>query len=216
MPRSILYRQPRRVVVLAAAILWISCVDGQSSSLIHSRSGLVEMLLEYLEVRYPHQAFNEHVLYISVSRQRLFHVVQRRLVAEYEVSTSRNGLGAEQDSHRTPTGLHRIHGKVGEGVPQFGVLRDREFTGVIADPDFAGQDKDWITTRILWLDGLEPGRNKGGAVDSRERFIYLHGTANERSIGSPTSMGCVRMRNADIVELFDAVPDGTMVVILDN
>jgi hypothetical protein len=95
-------------------------------------------------------------------------------------------------------------------------LRDREFTGTFADPDFAGVDKDWITSRVLWLEGLEEGVNRGGAVDSRERMIYIHGTANERSVGTPSSMGCIRMRNDDIISLYDLVPVGTLVVILDN
>ena len=182
----------------------------------HPRQGVADMLLEYLEEKHPGQRFNGDLLYVSVQRQRLLHVRDGRLIAEYPVATSARGLGAEQDSYRTPTGLHRVNGKHGAGVPLYGVLKDRVFTGAIADPDFACQDKDWITTRLLWLDGMEPGINQGGAVDSRERCIYIHGTANERSIGTPSSMGCVRMRNADIVELFDRVPDGALVVILDN
>lgn len=188
----------------------------QSQPVVQPRQGLVDMLMEYLEVRYPNHSLGDHVLYVSVRRQRLFHVRAGRLLAEYEVATARNGLGAERDSYKTPTGLHRINGKLGDGVPLFGVLRDREYTGMINDPDSSDPDKDWITTRILWLDGLEPGVNKGGSVDSRERFIYIHGTANESSVGQPTSMGCVRMRNVDIVALFDGVPDGALVVILDN
>ncbi len=174
------------------------------------------MLIEYLEARYPGHDLAGDILYVSVHRQSLMHVREHTLLAEYPVSTSAKGLGAVQDSYRTPLGLHRVQGKHGEGVPLFGVLKDREFTGVIADPDIAGQDKDWITSRVLWLDGLEPGINQGGSVDSRERYIYIHGTANERSIGTPSSMGCIRMRNADIIALFDAVPEGTLVVILDN
>lgn len=180
------------------------------------RQGLVDLLLEYLEARYPDRDFAGDVLYVSVKRQRLFHVRGGALVSEFPVSTASNGLGSRQDSYRTPTGLHRIRGKYGDEVPAFGILRDREFTGAFADPDFAGQDKDWITSRVLWLDGLEPGVNNGGSVDSRERFIYIHGTANERSVGMPSSMGCVRMRNADVIALYDQIPDGALVVILDN
>ncbi|MEZ4739014.1 MAG: L,D-transpeptidase [Flavobacteriales bacterium] len=93
---------------------------------------------------------------------------------------------------------------------------DRRFTGDLADPDFAGVDKDWITSRILWLEGLEPGINQGGSVDSHDRYIYIHGTANERSLGTASSMGCVRMRNDDVIDLFERVPLGALVVILDN
>lgn len=180
------------------------------------KQGLVDLLIEYLHARYPDAVLSEDLLYISVRRQRLFHIHQGSLKAEYEVATAQKGLGSEQDSYRTPTGLHRINGKFGDGVPPFGIMRDREFTGACADPDFEGVDKDWITSRVLWLDGQEPGVNSGGEVDSRARFIYIHGTANEGSIGTPSSMGCIRMRNHDVIELFSQVPDGTTVVILDN
>lgn len=191
-------------------------VAGQSPVPVPMRQGLVELLLEYLDARYPGQDFSNDVLYVSVKRQRLFHVRNGVLINEYAVATASNGLGSQQDSYRTPTGLHRVRGKYGDAVPSFGILRDRVFTGAFADPDFAGQDKDWITSRVLWLDGLEPGVNSGGSVDSRERFIYIHGTANERSVGVPSSMGCIRMRNADVIALYDQVPDGALVVILDN
>lgn len=203
-------------LVLQVGLLLCTRASGQAAIARHPQQGLADMLMEYLEVRYPGQVFTGDILYVSVHRQQLLHLRSGVLIAAYAVSTASKGLGAAQDSYRTPTGLHRVNGKHGDGVPLFGILRDREFTGGIADPDFAGQDKDWITTRLLWLDGLEPGVNRGGMVDSRERFIYIHGTANERSIGRPASMGCVRMRNADIVTLFEAVPDGALVVILDN
>lgn len=187
-----------------------------TSAHLHARQGLVDMLLEYMEVRYPGTDLAGHVLYISVHRQALYHVHDRRLVAEYPIATASNGLGTQRDSYRTPTGLHRISEKIGEGVPLHGILKDRIYTGELADTEFAGVDNDRITSRILWLDGLEHGHNKGGAVDSRERFIYIHGTANERSIGTASSRGCIRMRNADVVALYDQVPSGALVVILDN
>ncbi|MDX9751778.1 MAG: L,D-transpeptidase [Flavobacteriales bacterium] len=177
---------------------------------------LVDMLLEYMEVRYPGHDMEGDLLYVQVSSQRLFHVRGRRLVREYTIATASNGLGSETNSYRTPTGLHRVSRKYGDGVPMYGILKDRKFTGELADPDFAGVDQDWITSRILWLDGLEPGHNQGGKIDSRRRYIYIHGTANERSIGTPSSRGCIRMRNADVIELYDQVPVGALVVVLDN
>ncbi len=182
----------------------------------HPRQGLADLLLEYLEVRYSGTDLMGDILYVSVQRQSLFHLRRRRLLNVYPVATSGRGLGAETDSYRTPEGLHRISDKVGDEVPPLGILKDRVFTGELADVDFAGVDKDWITSRILWLDGLEPGLNKGGSVDSHNRFIYIHGTANERSVGKPSSMGCIRMCNADVIKLYDAVPVGALVVILDN
>ena len=178
--------------------------------------GLVDMLLEYLQIRYPEQSFSGDVLYVSIHRQALFQVSDGRLLCMYPVATAKAGLGAADGSWRTPTGLHRISEKIGDRVPALGILRDRKFTGELADPDFAGVDKDWITSRILWLEGLEPGVNQGGNVVSHARYIYIHGTANEKSVGTASSMGCVRMRNDDVIRLYDQVPVGTLVVILDN
>lgn len=183
---------------------------------VHPKQGLIDLLMEYMQVRYPDHAVDGDLLYISVHRQTLFHVRNGALLTEYPIATATNGLGAEQDSYRTPTGLHRITEKVGDGVPPLGILKDRTFTGELADPDFAGVDKDWITSRILWLSGLEPGTNQGGAVDSHDRYIYIHGTANERSVGTPSSKGCIRMRNADVIALYDQVPVNALVVVLDN
>lgn len=186
------------------------------------KQGLVDMLLEYLEVRYPGEDVDGDVLYIQVSNQRMFHVRGRRLMTEYHIATATNGLGSETNSFRTPTGLHRVSEKYGDGVPMYGIFKDRRFTGELADPSqdgtpgSQGMDKDWITSRILWLDGVEPGHNKGGGKDSHERYIYIHGTANERSIGTPSSRGCIRMRNADVIALYDQVPIGALVVVLDN
>jgi len=182
----------------------------------HPKQGLVDMLIEYLGSRYGPIELEGHILYISVQRQSLYHIDGGKLLVEYPIATSGKGLGSQRDSYRTPTGLHRVREKIGDDVPPLGILRDRLFTGEFADLDFAGVDKDWITSRVLWLEGLEPGHNQGGSVDSYERYIYIHGTANERSIGTPSSMGCVRMRNADVIALYAAIPVGTLVVILDN
>jgi len=182
----------------------------------HPKQGLADLLLEYLEVRYTGTDLMGDLLYVSVQRQALFHLRLGRLLNVYPIATSSRGLGAETDSYRTPAGLHRISEKVGDEVPPMGILKDRVYTGELANVDLSGVDKDWITSRILWLDGLEPGVNKGGSVDSHDRTIYIHGTANERSVGTPSSMGCIRMCNADVIKLYDAVPVGALVVILDN
>jgi L,D-transpeptidase YbiS len=185
-------------------------------TIAHPRQGLVDMMLEYMEARYQGLDRQQDILYVSVHRQMLFHVKKGMLVAEYPIATASNGLGTLRDTYRTPTGLHRIREKIGDEVPPFGILKDRVFTGELADPDFAGVDKDWITSRVLWLEGLEPGHNRGGNVDSHDRFIYIHGTANERSIGMPSSRGCIRMRNADVIDLFERVPVGAMVLVADD
>jgi hypothetical protein len=177
---------------------------------------IVDFLLEYLAVRYPGTSFEDDLLYVSISRQSLFHVKRGRSLDVYRVSTALRGIGNAVNSHRTPTGLHRVAVKYGEGVPQLGILRNRIYTGEQADPGDTGQDSDLITSRILWLEGLEKDVNSGGRVDSKARHIYIHGTANERAIGTACSRGCVRMLNSDVIRLFDAVSTGTPVVILDN
>jgi hypothetical protein len=205
----------RKALIIAGLLCGGPAIMAQQGS-EHPRQGLADLLLEYLEVRYTGADLMGDILYVSVQRQSLFHLRRRRLLNVYPVATSGRGLGAETDSYRTPEGLHRISDKVGDEVPPLGILKERVYTGELADVDFAGVDKDWITSRILWLDGLEPGLNKGGSVDSHDRFIYIHGTANERSVGTPSSMGCIRMCNADVIKLYDAVPVGALVVILDN
>lgn len=205
----------RKALIIAGLVCGGQAIVAQQGP-EHPKQGLADLLLEYLEVRYTGTDLMGDILYVSVQRQSLFHLRRRRLLNVYPVATSGRGLGAETDSYRTPEGLHRISDKVGDEVPPLGILKDRVFTGELADVDFAGVDKDWITSRILWLDGLEPGLNKGGSVDSHNRFIYIHGTANERSVGKPSSMGCIRMCNADVIKLYDAVPVGALVVILDN
>jgi hypothetical protein len=178
------------------------------------KQALADFLLEWMEARYPGAPVEGTVLYVSVHSQRLFLVSGGEMRAEYIISTARNGLGARMDSQRTPVGLHRVVRKFGADVPAYGVFEQRRFTGNLARPGTAGVDL--ITSRILWLDGLEPGVNEGGTVDSMQRGIYIHGTADEASLGTPSSHGCIRMQNRDVIELFGRVPVGALVVILDN
>jgi hypothetical protein len=175
---------------------------------------LADFLLEWMQVRYPAAPSEGYVLYVSVQSQRMYFVVEGELKAEYVISTARNGLGASRNSNRTPEGLHRVVRKFGEGVPPRGIFKARQFTGEVASGETANDDL--ITSRILWLDGMEPGVNEGGSVDSMERGIYIHGTADEASLGTPSSHGCIRMRNSDVIALYDRILLGTLVVILDN
>lgn len=137
------------------------------------------------------------------------------LIREYPVSTAANGLGEANGSFCTPRGRHRIAEKIGAGAPLYAAFKGREPTGEIWTPalDAADPGRDWILTRILWLEGLEPGKNQGGTVDTHARYIYIHGTNEEHRIGTPASHGCVRMKNADVAELFDLVQVGTEVRI---
>ena len=137
------------------------------------------------------------------------------VVRAYPVSTSRYGAGERVDSLRTPRGRHVVRAKIGEGQPVGTVFRGRRTTGEVYSEALARQypDRDWVLTRILWLSGVEVGRNRLGAVDSMRRYIYIHGTPESQALGTPASQGCVRMSNADVVELFDLVSPGTEVDI---
>ena len=136
-------------------------------------------------------------------------------IRRYSVSTARNGPGEEKGSYRTPRGKHVVRARIGAGAPLGAAFRGRRQTGEIWTPDVAAAEpgRDWILTRILWLSGTEPGRNRLGNVDSMRRYIYIHGTPDTEPMGVPLSIGCVRMRNRDVAELFDLVPAGTPVEI---
>ena len=138
-----------------------------------------------------------------------------RELKRYSVSTSKHGAGEEEGSFRTPRGEHIVRAKIGAGQPVNTVFRGRRPTGEIWTPDLGERfpGRDWILTRILWLSGRELGKNRLGKVDTMRRYIYIHGSPDSVPMGTPGSIGCIRMRNADIVELFDRIPAGTPVRI---
>ena len=154
----------------------------------------------------------ERLVVVDVAAQRLALVEGRRVTLELPVSTAVVGVGGEAGSHRTPPGWHRIRARIGAGRPLGAEFRSREPTGRI----WAGEtsDEDLMLTRILTLEGLEPGVNQGPGCDSLERYIYFHGTNHEDAIGRPASHGCIRLRNADMAALFDRVREGDPVVIV--
>ena len=134
----------------------------------------------------------------------------------YAVSSSEKGVGELVDSNCTPRGKHVIRAKIGAGQPVNTVFLRRRPTGEIYSPELGEKhpDRDWILTRILWLSGLEPGFNRLGECDTMRRYIYIHGTPDSARLGIPGSHGCIRMHNADLVELFDMVSTGTTVEII--
>ncbi|MBF0261839.1 MAG: L,D-transpeptidase [Magnetococcales bacterium] len=131
----------------------------------------------------------------------------------WPVSTGLAGFGCQQDSGRTPTGMHRIGAMIGADAPLGMVFRSRQATGEIVQPGEM-REGDFITSRILWLEGVEPGHNQGPGIDSRERYIYIHGTPQVARLGTPASAGCVRMRDTHVARLFLRVKPGTLVYIL--
>jgi L,D-transpeptidase YbiS len=133
----------------------------------------------------------------------------------YSVSTSKHGVGEQNGSFCTPRGRHIVRAKIGAGQPLGAVFARRRPTGEVWTPAMhaANPGRDWILTRILWLSGCEPGFNRLGDVDTMRRYVYIHGTHDKAEMGKPGSIGCVRMRNSDIIELFDLVPPYTPVDI---
>lgn len=154
---------------------------------------------------------------ISLKNQTLTLSDQDEVLATFRISTAANGPGEKMDSECTPRGQHVIDEKIGGGCITNTVFVGRRPTGEIYDEDLRQQNpgRDWILTRILWLRGLEIGRNNGGSVDSKARYIYIHGSPESSSMGIPGSRGCVRMRNDDIMRLFELVTEGTPVNIVN-
>lgn len=140
---------------------------------------------------------------------------QDRVLTRYAISTGLNGPGEQDGSGCTPTGMHYIRAMIGDGLPENTVFRARRPTGEIYSRSLAEShpDRDWILSRIIWLCGLEPGRNRGGRVDTFRRFIYIHGTPDSEPMGVAASHGCIRMRNRDVIELFTRVRPGVRVSI---
>ena len=155
------------------------------------------------------------ILRVSLAAQTLALTRGGALEKTYTVSTSKHGAGETHGSFKTPRGRHIVRAKIGAGAPLNAVLRGRRPTGEIYSAALASAhpDRDWILTRILWLSGTEIGRNRLGRVDTMRRYIYIHGMPDTEPLGVPASIGCIRMANRDVVELFDLVEAGTVVDI---
>ena len=153
---------------------------------------------------------------INISTQYIDLIDKNGLIIKrYAISTSKNGAGEQNGSYCTPRGRHIVRAKIGAGRPLNTVFVERRPTGEVYSPELARSfpKRDWILTRILWLSGCEPGYNRLGAVDTMRRAIYIHGSPDSAEMGKPGSHGCIRMRNEDLVELFDLVPVRTPVEI---
>jgi L,D-transpeptidase YbiS len=157
-------------------------------------------------------------LVVDLSTQRMTLREGGEVLKVYSVSTATNGPGEQQGSECTPRGKHVIRAKIGSGEPSGTVFVGRRPTGEVWSPQLARRhpSRDWILTRILWLSGSEVGQNRLGNVDSMRRYIYIHGTPETEPMGVPASHGCIRMRNRDVIDLFDRVTTGTPVHILET
>ena len=160
----------------------------------------------------PFRELPSRVVIVDADLQRLLLVEAGQIVADYPVSTAAAGISGEDGSLRTPPGWHRIDARIGDGAPAGAVFMSREHTGDLwrGEP----RDEDLILTRVLTLDGLEEGINRGAGHDSLARYIYIHGTNHEGALGRPASHGCVRMANHDVIDLFDRVAEGDPVVVV--
>lgn len=154
-------------------------------------------------------------IHISLVNQRMTLDDDSGARFEFEISTASRGPGELYGSGCTPRGSHVVRARIGDGCPVNTVFVGRRPTGEIYSPELAGRfpGRDWILTRILWLSGTEIGKNRLGQVDTMRRFIYIHGCPDEEPVGTPRSHGCIRMRNADVVFVFDRVRAGSAVCI---
>ncbi len=136
----------------------------------------------------------------------------------YVISSGKNGIGEQENSGKTPRGWHRVAQKIGHDAAKYSVFIARQPTGEIYNQQLAQQfpQRDWILSRILWLDGLEAGFNQGEGCDTFKRYIYIHGTPDTEPMGIPMSHGCIRMKNDEIIELFELVPEHALVYISEQ
>jgi len=171
--------------------------------------------LDKLESIDPSFKKNDILLYVDIDKQSMIHINKGKIQNVYPISSSSYGTGSKENSFKTPLGKHEIYKKIGYNLPENAILKGRVWNGAIADiiKEPIDTDFDHVTSRILWLDGLEIGKNKGKGIDSRNRFIYIHGTAEEGLIGKPASDGCIRMYNSDVIKLFDLVDEKAQVWI---
>ena len=178
---------------------------------------LGEIINDFLETKYPEETFNNYI-YIGIKRQQLYYFKNSELLNVFAVSTAEKGAGNNFSSNQTPTGLHFIKQKIGGNAPIGTLFKNKKNTGkvVVIHKDECLEPKDEITSRVLVLSGKEIGINKGSEKDTFSRGIYIHGTSDESSIGHAKSHGCVRMRNNNIITLYDQVIEGMIVILIDN
>ena len=158
---------------------------------------------------------NPYQIKVSIDGQRLQLLESDKTIMDVAIATASNGPGEIMHSECTPRGWHKIRAKIGDGALENAVFTGRRQTGEIYTPALKEQHpgRDWMLTRILWLSGLEPGKNRLGERDSMRRYIYIHGCPDTDEMGIPSSHGCIKMRNAEVIRLFDIVPAGTKVLI---
>ena len=165
--------------------------------------------------KYLKKTVIKEIIFVSIKKQRLYHIKNDAIIKEYIISSSAYGIGSEAGSNKTPLGLHKVNQKYGKKTPINGRMVGRVYYGEIATiyKDSTKSKTDDITSRIFWLEGLEKEKNKGKGIDSYSRYIYIHGTSEEGQLGKPASHGCIRMKNKEVIELYKKIKIGTLVLI---
>lgn len=204
---------------LFACMLFL--IGSGTPTLAQQPNEMLQSLKSYVSEKYPSHTFDEF-LYVSVDSQRMYLISDWKIKDSYIISTGKNGAGNLSGSNKTPLGLHKIAAKYGDDLPLGAILKSRQYTGRIAKiyTDQTDAKTDDVTTRILWLKGMEAGVNlgknaRGQLVDSYKRYIYIHGTPEEGLLGKPASHGCVRMVNAEVAALYPQTRVGMLVLIGD-
>ena len=175
---------------------------------------LIETARDYIDTK-CNKSFDE-VLFVNITEQKMYYIKEGGIVKTYVISSSNYGVGNKAGSNKTPIGLHKVKQKFGEETPINGKMIGRVFYGDIATiyTDNTKSKTDDVCSRILWLVGLEEGLNKGEGIDSYNRYIYIHGTSEEGRLGKPASHGCIRMKNKEVIELYERIKIDTLVLIL--
>ena len=196
--------------------LFVFFLSGFISFTLPQKIATMHSVIENLEKNFGYNS-EKIFLLVHVAKQEMHVIKNNNIQKTYRISTATAGTGSKAGSNKTPLGVHRIAQKIGAGAKRGEIFIGRKPTGKIAEIIKEPRDvaEDPVVTRILWLDGLEPGVNKGAGIDSRSRYIYIHGTHEEGLIGKPASHGCIRMLNDDVIELFEMVDEGTLVVIVE-
>ncbi|MDZ4844841.1 MAG: L,D-transpeptidase [Chitinophagales bacterium] len=193
-------------------ILFLFCLSlfFQTETTIQSTSQLLQKKFNYTK--------DQSFLLVNIQKQEMYLVRNDTIKKNYHISSAKNGIGNTAGSGKTPLGVHRIAEKIGNGAKPNTIFLGRKDAGktatILKEP--IDSEEDYVTSRILWLEGMEPGINKGKGIDSKQRYIYIHGTPEEGLIGTPASHGCIRMYNKDVIELFDLVNTGTLVVMMEK
>lgn len=158
---------------------------------------------------------NQADIWIDLAQQSLYLPKHNKF---YLISSGKNGIGEQENSGKTPRGWHRIAQKIGQNAPIHSVFSARQPTGEIYNPNLAQQfpQRDWILSRILWLEGLETGFNQGQGCDTFNRYIYIHGTPETEPMGIPMSHGCIRMKNDEVIELFELISEQALLYISET